>query len=176
MLSCQTNLGKGKASQGSHPQSYRAGDKGMDKLIDMLRNRNALAWVLMTCAGTLHVIDEAANGFLSFYNPLVLDLRERLSFFPAPTFSTDVWLGGLIGAIILSFLITPTVHRGGRFIRIIVTVIGVIMVFNGLGHTLGSVYLGRLLPGFWSSPILLLTAIYVVKRGFGREGWQIHET
>ncbi len=140
-------------------------------MITWLKNKNALAWVLMTCAGAIHVVDEAAHGFLSFYNPLVRDLRESLGFWPMPTFSTEVWLIGLIVAIIISFLLTPVVARGGRFMRVVMTVIGVVMVLNGLAHMLGSVYFGYLLPGFWSSPLLLATSVFVVVRGFGRAGW-----
>jgi len=137
----------------------------------MFRNKNALAWVLMVCAGALHVADEAAHGFLSFYNPLVKDLRESIGFWPMPTFSFEVWLIGLIVAILISLMLTPIVARGRRVIRVVVTTIAIIMVLNGLGHMLGSVYFGHLLPGFWSSPLLLVTAAYVVKRGFGNDGW-----
>lgn len=137
----------------------------------LLKNRNALAWVLMVCAGAIHVADEAAHGFLSFYNPLVRDLRDSLGFWPMPTFSFKAWLAGLIVAILISFAVTPLVARGRRLIRVVVTVLGIIMVLNAMAHMLGSVYFGYLLPGFWSSPLLLATAIFVVVRGIGREGW-----
>ena len=65
-----------------------------------------------------------------------------------------------------SAALTLLVIRGGTFIRILTTVLGILMILNGLGHMLGSVYFGRLLPGFWSSPFLLVTAVYVVIRGF----------
>lgn len=138
---------------------------------ELLANRNALAWVLMVSAGAIHVADEAAHGFLSFYNPLVKDLRESLGFWPMPTFSFEVWLIGLIVGVTISFLVTPLVARGRRIIRVVVTAIGIIMILNAAGHMFGSVYFGYLLPGFWSSPLLLATAIFVVVRGFGREGW-----
>lgn len=137
----------------------------------LLKNKNALAWVLMVCAGAIHVADEAAHGFLSFYNPLVRDLRDSLGFWPMPTFSFEAWLAGLIVAILISFAVTPIVARGRRLIRVVVTVLGIIMVLNAMAHLLGSVYFGYLLPGFWSSPLLLATAIFVVVRGIGREGW-----
>ena len=139
--------------------------------MDVLKNKNGLAWILMVSAGTLHVIDEAIHGFLSVYNPLVESVRESLGFFPMPTFSTGPWLAGLIGAIIISFAVTPVVNRGRRVVRIVFTALGILMAFNALGHMLGSVYFGYLLPGFWSSPLLLVTAVYVVKRGVSRTGW-----
>ncbi len=31
-----------------------------------------------------HVVDEASNDFLAFYNPMVLRMRETLGWFPMP--------------------------------------------------------------------------------------------
>jgi hypothetical protein len=129
-------------------------------------NKNAVAWVLMISAIGLHVFDEVVTHFLSFYNELALNLRESVGFSLMPTFTFGAWLGGLIIAIIICFALTPLVIRGGRFIRAFATLLGILMVVNALGHMIGSAYLGRLLPGFWSSPILLVTAVFVVVRGF----------
>lgn len=132
----------------------------------LLKNKNAAAWVLMISAVAIHVFDETVTDFLPFYNELALNLRGGVGFFPLPTFSFGAWLGGLIAAIIICFSLTPIVNRGGKFIRVFTIVLGVIMVGNALGHMLGSIYYGRLLPGFWSSPFLLVTAVFVVIRGF----------
>jgi hypothetical protein len=121
-------------------------------------NRNTAAWLSMVTAVALHVADEAITGFLPFYNDLVLRLRDNLGYFPAPTFEFSVWLGGLGIAVTLGYVLTPLVARGGRVIRIITTALGILMVANALGHMLGSVYLDRILPGFWSSPLLLAAA------------------
>ncbi|MCP4583652.1 MAG: HXXEE domain-containing protein [candidate division Zixibacteria bacterium] len=128
-------------------------------------NKNATAWIMMVSALAVHVFDEAVTGFLSFYNPLVLDLKQNLGFFPMPTFTFPIWLGGLIAVIMLCFLLTPLVKIGGRFIRVFAIALSTIMIANGLGHMLGSVYFGKLLPGFWSSPLLLASAIYMAIRG-----------
>ncbi|UCB51503.1 MAG: hypothetical protein JSV10_05730 [Candidatus Zixiibacteriota bacterium] len=133
---------------------------------NVLKSKNAVAWVLMISAVAVHVFDETVSDFLPFYNELALNLRERLGLFPLPTFTFGTWLGGLIAAIIICFSLTPIVNRGGRFIRAFTTILGIIMVANALGHMLGSLYFGRLLPGFWSSPLLLVTAVFVVIRGF----------
>lgn len=137
----------------------------------LIRNKNVTAWILLVSATGLHVIDEALTDFLDFYNPLIFGLRDRLGFFPMPTFSHGLWLAGLIIAVAVGFALTPAVNRGSRFIRILTIVIGIIMIANGLGHMLGSLYFGRLLPGFWSSPFLLAAAVFVVVRGF-RGVWQ----
>jgi hypothetical protein len=132
-------------------------------------NRNVTAWVLMISAVALHVIDEAAHDFLPFYNQLILDLRNQTGFFPAPTFSFGTWIGGLASAVIIGFSVTPIVRRGGKVIRVVTTALGILMIANALGHIIGSIYFGRLIPGFWSSPILFPAAAYVALRGFKDE-------
>ena len=141
----------------------------------ILFNQNALAWAALMVALGLHVIDEALTDFLPFYNHVVRVLQERFGFFPMPTFSFDIWLGGLIFLILLGFALTPLVARGGRVMRVVTTLIGGLMVFNALGHMLWSACLGRLLPGFWSSPILLVASLWVAVRGTRRESWQRKE-
>ena len=138
----------------------------------LFTNKNVTAWFLLVTAMVLHVLDEALTDFLDFYNPLVRNLRESLGFFPMPTFSFGIWLTLLIVAIIAGYALIPVVNRGGSIIRIITTVIGIVMVANGLGHTLGSIYSERILPGFWSSPLVLAAAVFVVIRGV-RGNWPV---
>lgn len=128
-------------------------------------NRNVLAWLLLVSAVGVHVLDEVLTGFLPFYNQMVTGLRERVGFFPAPTFSFNVWLGGLVAAVVVCLCMTPLVRLGGRRIRVIVTVVGVLMIVNALSHLVGSAYFGRVLPGMWSSPVLLLAAAWMVFQG-----------
>lgn len=137
----------------------------------MIVNRNVVAWLLLVSTVGLHVCDETMTDFLPFWNQFVIDLRERFGFFLAPTFSFGVWFGGLIGAIILGYCMTPIVARGGKIIRVITVILGVLMVGNALGHLLGSVYFGKVLPGMWSSPFVLLAGIFVIIQGL-RGDWQ----
>lgn len=133
--------------------------------------KNVSAWLLMVSALALHVLDEAIFGFLDFYNPMVLSMRQLTGFFPMPIFPFNIWLGGLIIAVVIFFMLTFIVKRGGTIIRIFTTLLGIIMLANGLGHMIGSIFYGDLIPGFWSSPLLLITAVYVVIRGFKGQ-WQ----
>ena len=132
----------------------------------LFENKDVTAWVLMSSAIAVHVFDETLTDFLPFYNQSILDLRRSLGFFTFPVLSYGLWLGGLITGIAVCFALTSVVGRGGKIIRIVTTVLGVIMVMNALAHMLGSAYFDRLLPGFWSSPFLLVTAGLVVVRGF----------
>jgi hypothetical protein len=138
----------------------------METIRNLIQNKDGTAWILMISAISIHVFDETITDFLPFYNGLALNLRESLGFSLLPVFSFEAWLGGLIAAIIICFSLTPLVNRGGRFIRTLATLLGILMVANALGHIVGSVYSGRLLPGFWSSPFLLLTALLVAILGF----------
>ena len=65
-----------------------------------LPERHARAWLLLDAALALHVVDEALTGFLDFYNPLIRQLRDRLGFWPMPTFRFGVWLSGLVAVVV----------------------------------------------------------------------------
>jgi hypothetical protein len=106
--------------------------------------KNTTAWVLMISAIAIHVFDEAVTDFLSFYNPLALDLRESFGFSFPPMFTFEMWLGGLIVGILVCFALTPIVKRGGRITRVFTIVLGILMIVNSLGHMLGSAYSGSL--------------------------------
>jgi len=121
--------------------------------------RHARAWLLLVGALALHVIDEALTDFLGFYNPLVLRIRSRFSWFPMPTFTFDVWLAGLVALIVVLALLTPAVRRGAPLTRAASWVLTVIMFANGIGHLAGSVYFQRWLPGATSAPVLLVTSV-----------------
>ncbi len=128
----------------------------------LFEDRKGAAWLILMAALALHVTDEAVTGFLPFYNDMVLSLRERWGFFPMPTFTYPVWLGGLITGLVIGFLLTGRVRRGGTVTRALVGIFSVLMIGNALGHLLGSVYSARILPGFWSSPVLLPAALQML--------------
>lgn len=129
------------------------------------------AWLALCCALALHVTDEALTGFLSVYNPTVLALRARLGWWPMPTFQFREWLVGLIVFVCVIFLLAPLFFRGGgRPIRPLAWVFAVLMIGNGIGHTLGtiagrsvaSVHFPRPMPGFYSSPFLIAASVWVL--------------
>ncbi len=125
--------------------------------------RHAQAWLLVVAALALHVLDEALTGFLDFYNPLVRQLRERLGFWPMPTFTFGVWLSGLVALVVSLALLTPAVRRGVTGTRFLSWVLAVIMLGNGIAHLAGSAYYQRWLPGATSAPLLLVASIMLMK-------------
>jgi hypothetical protein len=128
--------------------------------VETVRWRNA--WVGLALALGLHVTDEALTGFLPVYNGMVEGLRARSPWLPLPTFTFPVWLGGLILGVVLMLALTPIVARGKRWIRVASLILGVIMIGNALGHIGASVHWGKLAPGVYSSPILLISALALV--------------
>lgn len=130
----------------------------MDDALATRVRRWCWAWVGLACALALHVTDEASTGFLPLYNQAVGGLRARLPWVPLPTFTFPFWLAGLAAGVLLLLGLTPLVSRGRRGMRIVSLVLSVLMIGNGLGHVAASFYLGRLAPGVYSAPLLLVAA------------------
>jgi hypothetical protein len=131
-----------------------------------------MAWFLLCLALCAHVVDEALTGFLNVYNPTVLAVRVQHSWFPMPTFEFREWLIGLIAAIAVLLLLTPFAFRGARWLRPLAYFFGGLMLLNGMGHTLATIFgqtvssvqFPRPAPGFYSSPLLLAGSIYLLIR------------
>ena len=119
------------------------------------------AWVGLALALAVHVTDEAANDFLSVYNPAVRGIRERIGFFPMPTFTFEIWITGLILAVLLLLSLSPFAFRGSRGLRWVAYPLAVLMFFNGMGHILGSLYMRDWMPGVYSSPVLLAASVWL---------------
>jgi hypothetical protein len=120
--------------------------------------RFGFAWVAMAVTIALHVTDEAATDFLSVYNPAVRAIRARLPFLPLPTFTFGVWLTGLVLGILVLLALAPLAFRGSRWVIRVSFPLSILMFGNGLGHIAGSFYLGHLMPGVGSAPLLLIAS------------------
>jgi hypothetical protein len=131
-----------------------------------------VAWVALCVCFILHVIDEAVTDFLSVYNPTVLVLRTQMQWLPLPTFSFAPWLAGLVLVNIVLLLLAPYAFRGAGWMRPLAYGFAGIMILNVFGHVLGtiagqtvaSVRFPRPMSGFYSSPFLLIAAIYLLSR------------
>src|SRR5271165_5673883 len=130
----------------------------------------AYAWILLCFALELHVFDEATTGFLGVYNPTVVALRERLGWWPMPTFAFGEWLAGLLVACVALLVLSGAVSRGAKGTRLAAYIFAIIMLLNAAAHTLATIF-GRTVasvtfprpaPGFWSSPIMAAAAIYLL--------------
>jgi len=130
------------------------------------------AWLLLCAGFCAHVADEALTHFLDVYNPTVIAMRERFSWFPMPTFEFRGWLTGLIVANLILLALTPFAFRNATALRPLAYFFALVMLLNGLGHTLftilgrtvPSVTFSRPAPGFYSSPLLLVASMYMLMR------------
>ena len=124
--------------------------------------QHGYAWLAMAGALGLHVADEAANDFLSVYNPTVRDVRAAAPWLPLPTFEYRVWLWGLIGAVVALAALSWFVFRGRPWTAAASYVLAGFMILNGGMHFAGSIWMRREMPGVVSSPVLILAGIYLV--------------
>ena len=130
--------------------------------------RFGFAWVAMAFVIALHVTDEAMTDFLSVYNPAVRAIRARVPYLPLPTFTFGVWLAGLILGILLLLALSPLAFRGRRWVIWASFPLAILMLGNGLGHIGGSIYLGRLMPGVYSAPFLLIASAYLFRQAWAQ--------
>ncbi len=120
-------------------------------------------WLALTVALAAHVVDEALTDFLSVYNPFVSAARQRWAWFPMPIFAFEVWLVGLIILVGVLLLLTPLAYRGVAPVRTAAYPYAAIMLLNGVGHLVGSVYLWRWMPGATTAPLLLVTSVWLLR-------------
>src|SRR6202043_2673882 len=104
-----------------------------------------VAWVLLCLAFCVHVTDEALTGFLSVYNPTVIAMRAKLSWFPMPTFEYREWLVGLILVNLVLLALTPLAYRNTHGLRPLAYFFAAVMLLDGTGHTVFTV-LGQTVP------------------------------
>jgi hypothetical protein len=130
--------------------------------------RLGISWVVLCFGLALHVTDEALTGFLSVYNPTAREIARRYGFGP-PTFGFGEWLGGLIFAVCVLSALSPFAFRNSRAWRPIGYIFAVIMLANGISHTVGTI-LGhsfsdirfpRPMPGFYSSPFIFAAGLWL---------------
>lgn len=121
--------------------------------------RWAISWACLAVALALHVADEALTDFLPLYNSTIESLRDTYGWVPLPTFAFPIWLGGLTVVVVVLLALTRLIPRGYKWLRGLSYFLGVLMIVNAVGHMLASVWLRRLAPGAFSSPLLLLAAI-----------------
>ena len=122
----------------------------------------AWAWFALTAGLALHVADEAANDFLAVYNPNAARIREVLPFLPVPVFTYTSWLAALATAVAVLLALTACVVRAQRWTVAAGYLYGTIMLLNGIAHASASVFLGRLMPGVLSSPLVVAAALVLL--------------
>jgi len=125
--------------------------------------RFGFAWLGFGLALSIHVLDEATHDFLAFYTPNARAIRARFPFLPLPAFTFESWLTSLAIAIAIFLCLSPFAFRGMRWARIAAVPVSLVVgILNACGHMIASVYYHRWMPGVYSSPLLLLAAVFLI--------------
>lgn len=77
-----------------------------------------------------------------------------------PPFGT--WITTIGALVAMLFALTPWVYRGARWLVRGSYVLAALMIGNGLNHLLSPRYLGRFLPGEYTSPLLIAASIWLI--------------
>jgi hypothetical protein len=135
-----------------------------DPAVQMPASRGlGFAWVALSLALAVHVIDEALTDFLSIYNPAALAIRRPFPLLPLPVFTFRVWLSSLAAGVVGLLLLSALAFRGARWIITWARLFAVLMLANALLHLGISLYLGKPIPGVYSSPLLLAASVYLLR-------------
>ncbi len=124
--------------------------------------RHWLAWMGLCGALAIHIVDEAVTDFLAFQNPTVLALREKYPFLPLPVFTFGLWLSLLIFAVVALTAASYFVWKGRWAMRPISYAFAGFMFLNAVLHIAISIYMGELISGVYSSPLLLAASIALI--------------
>ena len=117
------------------------------------------------------MLDEAVTDFLGVYNHAVHAIRERHPFIMLPIFSFDIWLSLLIFAVIALVGVSVFVWKGRWAMRPISYVFAAVMLTNGLLHIAHSIFERKLMPGVYTSPLLLAASIVLVAATRAHKRW-----
>ena len=110
------------------------------------------AWVVLTAALAVHVLDEASSR----------ELRAWLKLRDAACSQGKDEVAGLSVGILCLFALAR--FASPRWLAWLALPLGVLMTFNGLFHMGMSVYTQRLIPGVLSSPLLFGCSIWLIIR------------
>jgi hypothetical protein len=127
-------------------------------------------WLLLCLAFALHVWDEAAHDFLSYYNSTVLALYGHFSWFPRMDMQFRTWIATSVVAILVLLALTPWAYRNEGWLRPLAYVFAGIQLLNGTGHivaaiwgrTVPSVHFDGLAPGVYTAPLLVALSAYLI--------------
>ncbi len=127
-------------------------------------------WLMLCLAFALHVWDEAAHDFLSYYNSTVLALYGHFSWFPRMDMEFRTWIAAMLMANSVLLALTPWGYRNARWLRPLAYVFAGIQLLNGAGpilaairgRTVPSVHFEGSPPGVYTAPLLVALAGYLI--------------
>jgi hypothetical protein len=78
-----------------------------------------------------------------------------------PVSTCDVWITGWCALVVALLALSPLAFRRSPLVRIAAYPYAALMLLNGLGHLIGSMYLQRRAPGATTAPLLIVASLWV---------------
>ncbi len=129
-----------------------------------VNQRFGIYWLFFGYTLALHVLDEVGHDFVTVFNSNALAIRRALPWLRTPALTLQDFDGILALFLTLLLALTPLAFRGSKWVRGLAIPVSVIAgILNGTMHILSSIYLKRLMPGVYSSPLLLLAGALLLK-------------
>lgn len=127
-------------------------------------------WLLLCLGFAVHIWDEAAHDFLSYYNATVLALYGHFSWFPRMDMRFRTWLTALLVVNVALLALTPWAYRNARWLRPAAYAFAGIQLLYGAGNilaairgrTVPSVHFEGAAPGVYTAPLLVILAAYLI--------------
>lgn len=123
---------------------------------------HGLAWVGLCLCLAAHIADEAFAGRSKLYGPAALALGRHVPWPQPPDFAPEVWLTLAVEAVVLLLMLAPFFFCGARWAAALSYPFAVIAFFYGLSHPAGSLYFSMAVPGLYTSPLLLASAVFLL--------------
>lgn len=135
--------------------------------------RFGIYWLFFGYTLALHVLDEAGHDFPSVFNANAVAIRRAIPVLRLPVLTLQDFIGILALFLTLLLALTPLAFRGVRWVRgLAIPISAIAGILNGTMHILSSIYFKRLMPGVYSSPLLLLSGTLLLKSALAKN----HET
>lgn len=130
------------------------------------RERLGYAWLALTLAFAIHVLDEADRDFATIYQPLTAAVRTHFPRLPFPQLSFGGWLTSLAFVVIVLLAVSGAVFHAGTVARRVAYAYAALMAANACAHIIGTLQANDVVAGTWSGALLLVaaTALFVAAR------------
>ncbi len=119
------------------------------------------AWLALTFALTLHVLEGALRNYLDFYNPLAMSLRDMLLWTWMPTFTFAAWIGGWIVILGVLYGMTWFASYAVRWVVWFAFAYAEVIFLFAAAKLGFAIYLQKAIPGAYTAPLLLIASCWL---------------
>lgn len=127
----------------------------------MRRPRLREAWLALTFALTLHILEGAVRNYLDFYNPLAMSLRDMLLWTWMPTFTFAAWIGGWAAILAALYGMAWFAAYPVRWIIWAAIAYGDVIFLFAAAKLGFAIYLQKAIPGVYTVPLLLAASCWL---------------